>query len=104
MFEMVTLIANHIDVSRQLNSTQQLIVCEKRKGKIRVSSQNLERNVGMWEGPWKCGIFSKNVGISVGKLCFLWPARFARKKLFKSAITNPSAQGKNKNSHKGAKP
>jgi hypothetical protein len=35
--------------------------------KSRVSSQNLERNVGMWEGPWKCGIFSKNVGIS-GKM------------------------------------
>jgi hypothetical protein len=33
----------------------------------RVSSQNLERNVGMWEGPWKCGIFSKSVGIS-GKM------------------------------------
>jgi hypothetical protein len=34
---------------------------------LRVSSQNLERNVGMWEGPWKCGIFSKNVGNS-GKM------------------------------------
>jgi hypothetical protein len=58
---------------------------------------NVGRALEMWDFLQKCRNFRKNVG----KLCFLWPAR-ARKKFFKSAITKPSAQGKNKN--KGAKP
>ena len=60
---------------------------------------NVGRALEMWDFLQKFRNFRKNVG----KLCFLWPARFARKKFFISAITKPSAQGKNKNSHKGAK-